>query len=88
MAGASIDDLAIWLVWSNEHQRWWKPNWRGYTSIIGEAGRYPKRVADQIVRDANYGPMINEVAVLAPEAFESIATVDILVELAKSVLGK
>lgn len=62
----------IWLVWSNEHAAWWRPNWRGYTCIIKDAGRYPKRVADQICREANYGGRVNEVTVLAPEALEAM----------------
>jgi hypothetical protein len=32
---------AAWLVWSNEHRRWWRPNHRGYTTRQAEAGRYP-----------------------------------------------
>lgn len=59
-----------WLVWSNEHGKWWKPGGRGYTSTIGEAGRYTRAAADRIVADSNYAPHIkNEIAVLAPEAF-------------------
>lgn len=62
-----------WLIWSNEHGRWWKPGRRGYTPIIGEAGRYTRSAADMICRDANYRPdVVNEVAVLAPEAFDLI----------------
>lgn len=58
-----------WLIWSNEHGRWWKPQRWGYTPIIGEAGRYRKQVADKIVQDANIAGRINEVVVLAPESF-------------------
>lgn len=57
-----------WLIWSNEHRSWWGPYHSGYTTVIGEAGRYPKEVADRICREANYGGQINEVAVIAPEA--------------------
>lgn len=62
-----------WLVWSNEHGKWWKPGGRGYTSTIEEAGRYVRAAADRIVAESNYAPHIkNEIAVLAPEAFALI----------------
>jgi hypothetical protein len=72
----------LWLIWSNEHQAWWRPNHAGYTPFIEEAGRYEFDVAAKIVADANHGgPLPNkhtagrpnaisyEAMVLAPEAF-------------------
>lgn len=29
-----------WLIWSNEHTGWWRPNSSGYTASMKEAGRY------------------------------------------------
>jgi hypothetical protein len=66
------NERAIWLIWSNEHGRWWRPAQAGYTSLIEQAGRYPRSVADMIIRDSNWGGNINEMAVLAPEAFDLI----------------
>lgn len=68
MATQNQLDLPDRLIWSNEHSAWWRPKSHGYTSVIGEAGRYSKSAADRICREANYGGQINEVAVLAPEA--------------------
>lgn len=34
-----------YLVWSNEHQRWWRPNSMGYTPYLKEAGRYTEQEA-------------------------------------------
>lgn len=40
------------LIWSNQHERWWRANERGYTSHIDEAGRYPLAEARRIVDHA------------------------------------
>jgi hypothetical protein len=29
-----------YLLWSNKHQMWWRPDGRGYTEEITEAGAY------------------------------------------------
>lgn len=29
---------------------WWRPEWRGYTTSLAEAGQYPKEEAEEIVR--------------------------------------
>ena len=44
-----------WLIWSNEHDGWWKPNECGYAQKIKEAGRYTYHKARAICRSANYG---------------------------------
>lgn len=41
-----------YLVWSNEHQAWWRSGNRGYTRYIEEAGRYSEAAANAIVADA------------------------------------
>lgn len=30
----------MWLIWSNEHEAWWRPDGGGYSSDVGDAGRY------------------------------------------------
>lgn len=45
----------FWLIWSFEHQGWWKPKKFGYTTNILEAGRYSYQEAKNIVEKANYG---------------------------------
>lgn len=44
-----------WLIWSLEHNGWWKPNNCGYTQSIKEAGRYSYPEAREILQGANYG---------------------------------
>lgn len=44
-----------WLIWSLEHDGWWKSARRGYTDQIDEAGRYTYPEAREIVENANYG---------------------------------
>lgn len=41
-----------WLVWSNQHGMWWRPNRSGYTAFIEEAGRYSRAEAERIVAQA------------------------------------
>jgi hypothetical protein len=47
-------------VWSFEHDAWWRPDHRGYTSSIEEAGLYPRSEAEEICRKANYCGTLNE----------------------------
>jgi len=48
-----------YLIWSHEHQAWWKPARHGYTSDLRSAGIYSKKDAREILLDAN--PRIIEV---------------------------
>ena len=74
----------MFLVWSNQHGMWWRPEQIGYTQIIDEAGRYSRSMAAEIVRDATLDgkltyrrtdpvtereySAVSEVMVLAPES--------------------
>lgn len=51
-----------WVIWSFEHNAWWKPDRRGYTPDLIFAGVYSKEEADEIERDANRYTPGNEVA--------------------------
>ena len=42
-----------WLIWSNEHIGWWKPNRLGYTKNPEEAGLYTYEDAMDICESAN-----------------------------------
>lgn len=42
-----------WVVWSEEHGRWWKPGECGYTDSLREAGRYSETRAKEIEARAN-----------------------------------
>lgn len=75
--------MTAFLVWSNEHQQWWRGGQRGYTAVIDEAGRYSRAEAEGIVAKATCDGQLtyrgtdpytgreyshfSEVLVLAPE---------------------
>jgi len=44
-----------YLIWSDEHKAWWKPNKAGYTYYMREAGRYTERQATNICEQAMVG---------------------------------
>lgn len=52
----------MYLIWSYEHNAWWKPNQRGYTSDLKLAGHYDYGEAAEIVLP--HIPPGEEVAVL------------------------
>jgi hypothetical protein len=66
----------MWLVWSHEHNAWWRPNSAGYTMHIATAGRYTKQEADRICESRSPRKFADdpppEVAVIAPEAESAI----------------
>lgn len=55
------------LIWSLEHQGFWKSERNGYTPDIREAGRYSIFEAEEICSDANMGGEINEVLLYLPD---------------------
>lgn len=70
-------DDALWLVWSYEHDAWWRPGGFGYTSTLAQAGRYERAEADQIVARANR-VTVNEAAVPLAEAATFLAAIEML----------
>lgn len=44
-----------YLIYSFEHDAWWRPDRRGYTRNIDEAGRYSATEAGAIMQDATLG---------------------------------
>lgn len=44
----------MYLIWSNEHRAWWKPNSCGYTTNIIEAGTYSQVQMAEIVQGATF----------------------------------
>ena len=78
--------MTPWLVYSREHNAFWRANRIGYTRNIDEAGRYSEAEARNICDDAalGRGPCgdddVPEFAVPAPEAVEKaearVATVE------------
>jgi hypothetical protein len=47
------DQKPEWLIWSNEHLAYWKPNRCGYTKFAEEAGIYTFNEAEEICNKAN-----------------------------------
>jgi hypothetical protein len=43
----------LWLIWSSEHQAWWKGAQSGYTEDVSHAGRYSREEAEEICVLAN-----------------------------------
>lgn len=41
-------DEGLYLVWSNQHRAWWRPNSAGYTDDVKRAGRYSRAEAMSI----------------------------------------
>ena len=65
---------AIWLIYSREHNAWWRATAAGYTTEIEQAGRYTRLEARGHcqARDPQRDGSQSEVAVLAPEAADTI----------------
>jgi len=86
--GSSELDVPLYLIWSNQHGMWWRPDEAGYTRTLEEAGRYSRADAERIVNAATVNgqlthrqahavtgvlyDMVDEWMVLAPESTEAI----------------
>lgn len=58
----------MYLIWSFEHNAWWAPNSRGYTTDVKVAGLYGKEEAERICENANrYSSKPNEEMRLASD---------------------
>lgn len=57
--------MANYLIWSNEHRAWWRPNRQGYTIHLKAAGRYTREqaIAESRVRDQRPGEIMPEIPV-------------------------
>lgn len=42
-----------YVIWSIEHDAWWRPHRIGYTQDLGEAGVYSERASVEILNRAN-----------------------------------
>lgn len=83
-----MNDSPRYLIWSNQHGRWWRPGRRGYTTAIEVAGRYSRAEAEMIVDQSTLGGQLvrhdvdpvdgrpyeylDEVMVLAPESIDEV----------------
>lgn len=65
-----------WLIYSREHNAWWRQGEAGYTESLRVAGRYSLADANRIVGQANIAAPTDrpeEFMMLAPESVTSIA---------------
>jgi hypothetical protein len=51
---AAMSEPVWWVVWSFEHDGWWRPGGWGYTPHLAEAGHYTEADARRIEHQANY----------------------------------
>lgn len=51
----AVVERGEYLIWSNEHRRWWGPDEWGYVARIDQAGRYPRERALEICTKAMLG---------------------------------
>lgn len=51
----------LYLIWSNEHKAWWRPDSRGYTIDVAQAGRYERDDAIRIASGSRDGWFVGEV---------------------------
>lgn len=72
IGGTGVVEQA-YLVWSQEHGRWWGSGGWGYTADIQKAGRYTKDRAETICAQANFGGRFNEMAIPCPYGIPPLA---------------
>jgi hypothetical protein len=61
------------LLWSNKHSMWWRPNAAGYTDNIAEAGRYTQPAAVQHVVKSAFNGDISKVTCMVVAPVEAVA---------------
>lgn len=68
--------MGNYLIWSNEHRAWWRPDARGYTVHVDRAGRYSRDEALKHcrVRDQVPGEPLPELPILEADVAETLVT--------------
>ena len=62
----------MYVIWSYEHNGWWRPDWCGYTNDLRQAGHYPEEETAKILKGANFENHINEVAIPVSQFVEKL----------------
>lgn len=78
----SLLNLGTYLIWSNEHQLWWRENSSGYTNNVGTAGRYSREDAMTICKTSRHGWPTNGVPPEIP-----VREADVLICVAEADAG-
>lgn len=55
MHAMTATETGQYLIWSNQHKAWWRPNSQGYTVHLDAAGRYARDEAIAIARGSRDG---------------------------------
>ena len=63
----------MFLLWSNKHSMWWRPDAHGYTQNIDEAGRYTQADAIRHVVKSAFNGDISKVTCMVVEPAEAVA---------------
>lgn len=50
---APMPDDPEYVIWSFEHNAWWRPGRMGYTTQLSQAGQYSRAESERIVARAN-----------------------------------
>ena len=66
--------MNTYIIWSNEHQAWWRPDSHGYTRWVEDAGNYTLEEATAICKsgymDTPSGRRKCEVMFLRPDVID------------------
>lgn len=62
-----------YVIWSNEHRAWWRPNECGYCTMLAGAGRYTREDALAICIRARGGRRFNDNPSEIPVLFDDAA---------------
>lgn len=70
VTGAAGGEAVWWVVWSNEHMAWWRPNERGYSTDLRGAGLYIEADAKRCegMRSPMHDGRVPEIAMPLSEA--------------------
>ncbi|WP_138465333.1 hypothetical protein [Poseidonocella sp. HB161398] len=64
-----------YLVWSNEHRRWWGKRKRGYVTELAEAGRFTRAEALLKCADAMGGMALDAPLAEVPVRIEDVEAI-------------
>ncbi len=66
LKGVVMSTRLKYIIWSTERQSWYAKNSKGYTFVLGQAGRYSEDQAYKIMSDTDLTGDRHE-CVIAPE---------------------